>query len=758
MNHPLPTAPHSLQGAQPPQPAHLRAAAPLPHHEEEIELASYLYLLSDRRWRIAAIVSLCTLVGALYALLAAPVYEATMLIHVEEGQPNNNTKNMIGEISAMFDVKAAAISEMELIRSRMVIAKSVDALGLYIDAAPRYFPLIGAALARQRQTLSQPGLFGYGGYAWGAEAIDVADFFVPEPLQSLPFTVTAGAAGRYRLQLQSRAIDVAGQVGQPLALALPEGRITLRIKRLDGLPGAQFRLRYLPKLAAIEQVQKAMLVAEIGKQSGLISVTMSGPDAKATFDTLTEIGLEYARQNVTRKLEEAEKSLAFLEKQLPDIKQRLDESEAEFYRFRNQSGTIDLSEESKISLQQLAAHKARLLELQQKREELLASFTPAHPAVQAVEHQLAALAREVASGSAHIRQLPMLEQELLKRSREVKVNTELYSALQNSAQQLRLVKAGKVSNVRVIDLPMLPEKPTRPQRGAILGMALGTGLALALAAVAFERLLNKGIQSPRQIEQLLGARVVYANVPHSPAQTRLRRQADKAGAGTGWPLLATCAPGDPAVDGLRCLRAALQVTLPRSRNNIVQLCGATPGLGKSFLCANFAAVLASSGKRVLLIDADLRAGQLHRYFDLERDAGLSEVIGGSLALAAAIRATAVDRLDLLSTGALPPNPSEFLLHPDLAALLLAASARYDCVLIDAPPLLTVSDALVLGTHAGTVFLVARAGVSTDSDLNDSINRLNQAGVAPHGVIFNDMTVRGRLPAPAADLPRLSHQS
>jgi tyrosine-protein kinase Etk/Wzc len=757
MNHPLPSAPHSLQGGAPRQPALLQAAAPLPHYEDEIELSSYLYILSDQRWRIAAIVALCLLAGALYALLAAPVYEATMLIHVEEDQPNNNAKNMIGEISAMFDVKAAAISEMELIKSRMVIAKSVDNLGLYIDAAPRYFPLLGPALARYHQRLSQPGLFGFGGYAWGREAIDVSDFYVPDRLQNLPFVVTAGAGGVYRLTQQEHGIDVSGRVGQPLALALADGRLLLRIKQLDGAPGAQFHLRYLPKLAAIEQVQKAMTVAEIGKQSGLISVVMSGPDAKATYDTLTEIGREYVHQNVTRKLEEAEKSLAFLEKQLPDIKLRLDQSEADYYRFRNQSGTIDLPEESKISLQQQAAVKARRIDLQQKRDELLASFTPAHPAVLAIDRQIAALTREVDSSSAHIRQLPILEQELLRRSREVKVNTELYSALLNSAQQLRLVKAGKVSNVRLIDLPMLPEKPARPNRGAILGIALGAGLGLALAAAMLQRLLSKGIQSPRDIERLLGARVVYANIPHSASQARRVRSAARQGPDAPLPLLAACEPGDAAIDSLRCLRAALQVTLTRSRNNIVQLCGATPGLGKSFICANFAAVLASSGRRVLLIDADLRGGQLHRYFGLPRGAGLSEAIAGGVALRGAIQSTGTAQLDLLSTGALPPNPSEFLLHPNLAALLLAAATHYDCVLIDAPPLLAVSDALVLGGHAGAVFLVARAGVSTADELNESINRLNQAGVAPQGVVFNDMAVRGRpLPRDLA-LPQLPLQ-
>lgn len=760
MNHPRPAAPHHLQAAAP-QPPLLQAAAPLPQYEEEIELAGYLAILRQQRWRIALIVLACTLAGVVYALLAPPVYEVTMLIHVEEDQPNKGGKNMIGDISSMFDIKAAAISEMELIKSRMVIAKSVDNLGLYIRAEPRYLPLLGRAIARRRDGLSTPGLFGYGGYAWGAEAIDVAEFYVPEPLQPLLFTLTAGGGGQFRLTQAARRIDVAGRVGQTLTLALPEGRLVLRLQQLDGAPGARFQLRYLSKLAAIEQVQKALTVAEIGKQSGLISVTMSGPDARSTHATLTEIGNEYVRQNVARKLEQAEKSLQFLEKQLPDIKARLDQSEADYYRFRHQSGTVDLPEESRLSLQQLAALKARRLELLQKRDELLAAYTAAHPLVQALDRQLAAVTHEIGQGAAHIRALPMLEQELAQRNREVKENTELYAALLTSAEQLRLVKAGKVSNVRMIDLPMLPEQPARPNRSAILGLSAGAGLLLALLTIMLQRLFNNGIQSPRQIERLLGARVVYATVPHSREQARLLRQAGGRGAGdAALPLLAASAPADPAIDSLRCLRAALPVTLARARNNIVQLCGATAGLGKSFLCANFAAVLASSGQRVLLVDADLRAGRLHRYFGLERGAGLSEAIAGHLALADAARATAVARLDLLSTGTLPPNPSEFLLHPALAGLLLQAAGRYDCVLLNAPPLLAVADALVLGGHAGAVFLVARAGVSTDAELSESITRLNQAGVAPQGVIFNDMLVSQPLPAapPAPPSSLLSHSS
>jgi tyrosine-protein kinase Etk/Wzc len=745
----LPSAARPPQRAVP-APATLQAAAPLPHYEAEIELSGYLQILTEQRWRMAVIMALCLFCGGLYALLVAPVYEATMLIHVEEDLPNNNTKNMIGEISAMFDVKAAAISEMELIKSRMVIAKSVDNLGLYIDAKPVYLPLIGAAIARYNRSLSAPGLFGYGGYAWGAESIDITRFYVPEALQNTSFRVIVGAGRHYRLLHQQAGIDVQGQTGVPLTLSLPQGQLLLTIEQLVARPGIEFSLRYVSKLAAIEQVQKAMLVAEIGKQSGLISITMSGPEAKSTYDTLTAIGREYIHQNVTRKLEEAEKSLAFLEKQLPDIKQRLDDSESAFYRFRNQSGTVDLPEESKLSLQQLAAVKARQLELRQKRNEMLVVYTAEHPVIQALQQQLDQLDREISRANAHIRQLPILEQELLRLSREVKVNTELYSALLNSAQQLRLVKAGKVSNVRLIDLPMLPEQPARPHRGTIMAIAAATGLCLGLAVVVLQRLLVKGIQSAGAIEQLLGARVVYANIPHSPAQDRYGQHAAKVG-GDLLPLLAALAPGDPAVESLRCLRTTLQVSMPHQRNNVVQICGPTAMLGKSFICANFAAVLASSGKRVLLIDADLRSGQLHRYFDQQRGAGLTEAIAASLSLRQAVRETGIGNLQLLTTGALPPNPAEFLLHPNVAALLALASLDWDYVLLDVPPLLAVSDALVLASHAGSVFIVARAGHTSDDELNESVKRLNHAGVAPQGVLFNDLRLRDsaqpRLPAP-----------
>jgi tyrosine-protein kinase Etk/Wzc len=261
------------------------------------------------------------------------------------------------------------------------------------------------------------------------------------------------------------------------------------------------------------------------------------------------------------------------------------------------------------------------------------------------------------------------------------------------------------------------------------------GVVLALVRKA----MKGGIDEPGKIERLLRARVVYATVPHSANQEKLARKTR--GDGAMLPLLAQVMPEDPAIESLRSFRAAMQFSMPHFKSNIVMLAGPTRNLGKSFVSANFAAVMAASGKRVLLIDADLRNGHLHRYFGVSREQGLSQAISGAMPVDQAIHRGVLENLDFIPTGALPPNRSEFLLHLNFGGMLETVSANYDLVLLDPPPILAVADALIIGAHAGAVFIVTRAGITTESEINESIKRLNHAGISPQGVLFNDMVMR-----------------
>ncbi|MES2150732.1 MAG: polysaccharide biosynthesis tyrosine autokinase [Pseudomonadota bacterium] len=705
---------------------------------QEADLRAYLNVLVESRWLIGMVTLLCTFVALLYAVVAPPVYEANLMIHVEEESPNAS-KNILSEASALFETKKAAIAEMELLRSRMVVARAVDNLQLFIEVRPKYFPVIGFWFANDQARLSEPGVFGHGGYVWGGERAEVPQFDVPESWLGRHFTLTALGAGRYQLSGGGQPGVFGGTVGQTLKVALREGELVLRVSRLDARANAQFDLRRMSRLATIEQIQGGMVISEQGKQSGIIEVKLQGADSVRINRLLGEIGLQYMRQNLARKTEEAEKSLAFLNQQLPVLKRQLDESEEKYNHFRFTNGTIDMHEEARMSLQQASAARARHNELIQKKAELLTRYTEDHPIVMAVNRQSKEVESEIASVASRIKTLPALEQDEARLVREIKVNTDLYTALSNTALQLRLISVGRVSNVRMIDAPMAPERALKPNRPLIVMLSAVSGLFLGVALAFARKAMNGSIDDPRKIEHMLGARVVYATIPHSAHQDRMLRKVR--GGDARLPLLAQSMPEDPAVESLRSFRAALVFAMPHFKNNIVMLAGPTRKLGKSFVVANFAAVMAASGKRVLLIDADLRHGQLHRYFGASRDRGLSEVILGAMAVDQIVHRDVLDHLDFIPTGALPPNRAEFLLHLNFGNLLETISSHYDLVLIDVPPLMEVADALIVGAHAGAVFILARAGVTGEHEINESIKRLNHAGISPQGVLFNDMATR-----------------
>jgi tyrosine-protein kinase Etk/Wzc len=726
-------APHPLQTQ-----LALGQAAPPPDDDDEINLAEYWDIIVDSRWLIAAITALALAIGGAYAFLAKPVYESNLLIQVEDS--SGSAKSFLGDAASLFDVKTPASAEIEIIRSRMVIGQAVDATLLYIDARPRYLPLFGDWLARRAKTLSDPGFLGMGGWVTGNEKITVSAFNVPTELEGSRFRVTAQGNGKYSISNPELEQDLLGAVGVPLAQTTAAGTITLLVTALEGKPGAEFNLARRSRLNVIEGLQQRLQLAEKGRQSGVIDATLQDTDRNKLTLILNEIGQQYVRQNVERKAAEAQKTLAFLDVQLPQFKKQLDQSEVAYNRYRNQQGTVSLDEEAKLILARSVELQSKLLEAQQKRREFVSRFTAEHPTIKTLDEQIAAWNREIASLNARVKGMPSVQQDALRLERDVKVNNELYQQLRNNALQLQLIREGKIGNVRLIDPATAPEGSVKPKRGLTVALALLLGLVggviLAFARNAFFR----GIRNPQEIEAHTGLNV-YSTIPLSDAQAAIARKVTAKQAGIH--ILAQTAPQDVAVESLRSLRTALQFAMLEAGNNRVLITGATPGVGKSFVSANFAAVLASAGKRVLLIDADLRKGHLNQYFGTARGGGLSEVIAGSLTSSQAIRREVLPNLDLITTGVLPPNPAELMMSGAFANLLESLSADYDLVIIDTAPVLVAADTLSVAMHVGTLLLVARAGQTQMGELHESARRLAHAGKSATGVLFNAMDLSRR---------------
>jgi tyrosine-protein kinase Etk/Wzc len=704
---------------------------------DDIDFLGMFDAIVEARWLILAIALIATLVGGAYALLSQPVYRADSLIQVEQSQ--SNTSNLLSEMSTLFDVQSPASAEIELLRSRLVVGQAVDMLQLHISAAPDYLPIIGAWMASRATELSDPGLFGMGGQVSGTESIRLGQLDVPASLEGQELALIRTPEG-YTLHDAGGKRLAEGKIGmaQDFQVDGESGRIL--VAALEAKPGARFTLKRRSRLAMIKGLQASLDITEKGKQSGVLSITLTGTEPARITRILNAIGSAYVQQNVERKAAEAEKSLAFLDDFLPELKTRMDEAADKYTKFRDTHGTFDLGTEGSLSLNTSVSLQNELFALQQKRRELMSQYTEAHPSAQVLDQQIAALKKELGELDTRIKTLPDMEQQLLNLMRDVKVNGELYVNLLNSAQQLRLVKEGKVGNVRVVDVAVPPETPIGPNRLLILVASLLLGLAAGIGVALVRNMLRPGIKDPNDIESALGLHV-FATVPHSPLQSELHERIHLRVAGHH--LLAQAAPRDPAIESLRSLRTALQFALLDAPNNIVLLTGPTPGIGKSFTSVNFAAVLGAANKRVLLVDADLRKGYVNQYFGLPRSRGLSELIAGIAGPDDLVHRNVAPNLDLLTTGVLPPNPAELLLSPATAKVLQQLSGEYDIVLLDTTPILAVSDAMALAPHAGTVFLLARAGVSTLGELEESTKRLNQAGAQVKGVIFNDLVATSR---------------
>lgn len=673
-----------------------------------------------------------TLVGCIYALLASPVYESDMLIQVEESQ--NAAKSALADLSSQFAIKTEASAEMEVLRSRMVVSSAVNATKLYIRATPRYFPVVGRWAARH---LNLAGWSGWGGYAWGDEAIEVTQFDLPARLQGRPFVLTYQGDGAYTVE--SAGITLEGHVGETLHAPTVGGAIDLFVNQLDARPGTTFSLTRLSELSAIQTLQGALAISEKGKESDVIGVALDGEDPILTSTILNAIGNEYIRQNAQRTQEEAEKQIEFLGQQLPLLKAQLEKAENEYNTFRSAHGAVNLGAEATALLQSSAVAQQRIADLHQQRAQLMARFTDDNPALVAVNGQLAEAEKSLEALAGQTRALPPVEQQLVRLQREVTVDTNIYTNLLNSREQLRLLKAGRVSNVRMIDAAVPAESPIRPKRAVLVIAALFTGLFAGSAIVLLRQRLNRGVAVADEIEAGTGL-AVYAAVPRSRVQHSLTRRLPHGAPGANT-VLAHTAVFDAAVESLRSFRSALEHSLEHASNRVVLLAGPTPVVGKSFVSVNLAAVFGASGKRVLLIDADLRRGSLNLHVGVPSTPGVTDIVEQYEDYEDAVFRDVMPGVDFVATGGYVTNASEMLREDSFKDFVDWANETYDLVLIDAPPVLPVADAGIIGKLAGTVFVIARQGATSVADLRESVRRFEQVGVPIRGVIFNDMTSR-----------------
>lgn len=694
----------------------VKQIAPQATGNDEIDIGRLVGTVIEAKWWVLGITGLFTLVGIIYTLFATPIYSADALVRIEQNQGSALVQDIS---SALSNKPPASDAEIRMITSRLVLGKTVDDLDLDIAVEKNTFPLIGAGWDRLMGRKN--------------ETVKISTFNRPPSMATSTFTLDVISPTRYQFS-NDDGFTAQGEVGKPLE----KDGVSLLVTSIAAHEGASFTVTRFSTLGMINSLQNSLSVTEDGKDSGVLTLSITGEDKEQIRKILDSIARNYLEQNVARKSEEAAKSLAFLDKQLPVVRSNLDVAENNLNAYRQQKDSVDLPLEAKSVLDSMVNIDAQLNELTFKEAEISKLYTRIHPAYRTLLEKRRALEEEKARLAKRVTAMPKTQQEILRLTRDVESGQQVYMQLLNKQQELKITEASTVGDVRIVDPAIAQPGVVKPKKALIILGSLILGLMLSIIGVLLRSLFNRGIESPQVLEE--HGINVYASIPLSEWQKA--RDSVKTVKGVKRykqsQLLAVGNPTDLAIEAVRSLRTSLHFAMMQAGNKVLMMTGVSPSIGKTFVCANLAAVISQTGKRVLMIDCDMRKGYTHELLGTSNDSGLSDVLVGKADIAACAKPTSIPNFDLVPRGQIPPNPSELLMSERFSELMKWASAHYDLILIDTPPILAVTDAAIVGRHAGTTLMVARYAVNTLKEVETSLSRFEQNGIEVKGVILNSI--------------------
>lgn len=709
--------------------------------EETLNVHDIIAIILSGKWWIIAFLILSILVALAYLYKSPPVYEANVLLQVEDNSHESASQNQLQQMARMITGGATpADTQIEIIRSRSVLGRAVREVGLNNHAFPLYFPFIGEAIARHARAPSGPvkpwpilRRFGLVRYAWGGERIKLGSLTVPEARYGTRFTLVATGQGRYRLETKNGKPVLQGEVGS-VAQSV-DGRIKILVAQLVARPGEHFIVSKSHWANTAESVEQRLSVSEKGTDTGIIEMTLTGRNPRRTQRTLNKIADVFLGQNLESRSAQVQQSLSFIEAQLPKLRQQLNQAETSFANYRQKHEAVDLSGQGQQILKQMIAVEQNIATLKLKRSEYAELYTSKHPKVRALENQVATLEAEKSGLEKRIANLPQKQKEVLQMKRAIGVSTQIYTNLLDDAQQLKIIKAATVGSVRIVDHAVLPSHPVAPRRKQTMVIATLLGLFAGVGFVFLRRMLRRKVVDPKEVEERLNL-PAYAVIPHSSSLARTEERALRRAA-QPQPLLAVHHPQDAAAESLRCLRTRLYLAFMESQRKIIVVTGPGSGVGKSFVTMNLGFLVGSSGQSVVVVDGDLRGGNLHEYAGVKRSPGFSDVLAGTAALDGVLQPLCDDGAMLLPSGTVPRNPSELLMKPRCREILSELERRFDVVVIDTPPVMSVTDAAILAAHAGATLMVVRSGLSRMPEIQEAVKRLWDDKLNITGFVFND---------------------
>lgn len=717
---------------------------------EQIDLMALLLTIFKGWKTILAMALLGLLLGVTYSRYEQPTYKTDALVQIDSASKSisalgSNISELVGTESTPAD------TERELIKSRMVLQPVIEKLHLDIKLSnpeiKSFDRILQDKIPTQFSTEKEVILdTKYGD-------VKVANFDVPLAYLNKSFTLTKTATG-FTLShtINEELVEYKGNVGTPTTINTPDGKINVLINALPA-EGHSINITKIAMPSAINALNGSLSVAERGDKTGIIELTLNGSNQEHISTILAQVVQSYVSQNLERGSQQTRTTLDFMQSQIPQLKQKLEQSEQDFNKFRQQYGTIDVNQEAGILVSERAEIEKQVSELNLKKAELLTYYTEEHPLVIQINDQLSTLEERRNQIKEGISRLPEMQREFLQLSQDTEINREIYLTMLKNYQQLQIAKAGEIGYVRVVDMPINTYQIITPKKDLIQMLGLLSGLLLGILIVFTKSLLRNSIKDPERLEAKTGVPVI-ATIPRSKTSFNLSKKKD-----SHRRLLAMVEHDGMSYEGIKSLRTSLMFAMPKTsriasifgdmdpalsakQGKVIVISGEAPNIGKSFISSNLAETFSQLNKKVLIIDGDMRRGKLHKIFTVNRNDGLGDYLTDDNAgLNDYIHPTSFEFIDFMPRGKHPYNPASLLSADKFSKMLLELVTIYDFIIIDTPPVLAVSDAIITAQYADKVLMVTRYNVSIEGQLAYAIRQMQKSNIIVDGIVLNDV-VRG----------------
>ena len=710
-------------------------------YSKDIDLLA-LVLVVLRGWKVIVFFTLLgLLIAVLYSRYENPTFKSTALIQITEKSKGisalgTNISDLVGDDVSKADAEA------ELIKSHMVLKPVVDLLHLSIRLSdPEISALDRIKADRTPTQINVPE-----GVSLKTEdgQVQISQFNVSQGYLNQSFTLTKSNTG---FALSNGFDDFKGQLNQAHYFKGLDGIIQITVNEL---PHANHPITIVKKSLpdTVDSINSTLVVAEKVKQTGIVQLSLTGANQQQVSLILKEIIQSYINQNQSQGSEEINNTLTFMDTQIPVLQKKLEDSETTFNNFREKYGTIDISQEAGLLVTENSQIDAQINELELKKVDLTTYYTEEHPLVLKINDQLKVLVDRKQQINTNINKLPKVQREFLKLSADTEINREIYLTMLKNYEQLKIVRAGQIGYARIIDLPVSTFRAIAPKKQLIIMSGTILGLIIGAMLVLFKNMLRNPVKDPEHLELKTGVPVI-ATIPRSALVTRLSKNKKAPNR-----LLAYTDANSLSYEAIKSLRTHLMFGMPKQGKNgqrarVILISGESPGVGKSFISSNLSEVIAQLNQKVLIIDADMRLGELHKVFSMEQKSGLADYLsqvddqdGNSMladnTLSNFVHPTTLDNIDFMPRGQQPHNPTTLLASDRFSKLMDQLGTYYDFIILDSPPILAASDASLLSQYADKLLMVTRYDKSIEGQLVYALNQLNKDGITVDGIVINDM--------------------